>query len=77
MVTAIKEASDDLDKVLRLINQDPSIAANVLKTVNFAAFGVKTKIGSIEWAVMMLGINRVKTLVNTQVLHSLLGGEKY
>ncbi|AKP74731.1 HDOD domain protein [Piscirickettsia salmonis] len=43
IVTAIKEAGDDLDKISRLINQDPSIAANVLKTVNSAAFGVKTK----------------------------------
>ncbi|APS43811.1 hypothetical protein AVI51_11400 [Piscirickettsia salmonis] len=76
IVTAIKEAGDDLDKISRLINQDPSIAANVLKTVNSAAFGVKTKIGSIERAVMMLGINRVKTLVNTQALRSLLGGAK-
>ncbi|WP_155079571.1 HDOD domain-containing protein [Piscirickettsia salmonis] len=76
IVTAIKEAGDDLDKISRLINQDPSIAANVLKTVDSAAFGVKTKIGSIKRAVMMLGINRVKTLVNSQALRSLLDGAK-
>ncbi|ODN42932.1 HDOD domain-containing protein [Piscirickettsia litoralis] len=73
IISAIKEAEDDLDKISALINKDPSIAASVLKIVNSAAFGIKAKIGSIERAVMMLGINRVKTLVNTQALQSSLG----
>lgn len=74
IINAIKEAGDDLEKIAQLINQDPSIAASVLKIVNSAAFGIKSKIASIERAVMMLGIGRIKTLVNSQALQASLGG---
>jgi putative nucleotidyltransferase with HDIG domain len=49
--------------ISNIISEDPAIAAMVLKIVNSAAYGFYNKIGDLQHAVVILGLNEIKNLV--------------
>lgn len=59
-----------LKDFVRLIEYDPAITANLLKTCNSAYFGLPIKIDSVQQSVTMLGLQRVFELVIAQNLSS-------
>lgn len=64
IIEQIREVSPDLPKIAQLIGKDAGISANILRTVNSPAFNLPNKIGSINQAVMMLGLDTVINIVN-------------
>lgn len=48
---------DDMDKVVR---QDPALAFRLLRYLNSPAFGLRVEVQSIQHAIMMLGLTRLK-----------------
>ena len=67
IVSAIMEEQGrdepDLSRVAKLIGNDVGLAAAVLKTINSPLYGLRQQVGSIEQAVMMLGMKNVGSLV--------------
>lgn len=58
-------ASDDTrspEDLARVVEQDPGLAARLLRLVNSAFYGAHLKVSSIPRAIMMLGFNRLRTL---------------
>jgi HD-like signal output (HDOD) protein len=57
-------SSDDVDlgTIARIISRDPSMAANVLKTANSAAYGLASKVTGIDQAIGLLGTNEIASL---------------
>ncbi|MEJ2169890.1 MAG: response regulator [Desulfobacterales bacterium] len=57
--------SDDpsIQKVAAIIAQDVSMTAKILQVVNSVFFGLARKISSIQQAVMLLGLDTIKSLV--------------
>jgi putative nucleotidyltransferase with HDIG domain len=51
------------DQVEKLLKQDPSLTANLLKLTNSAYFGIPSKVGSVRHAIAMLGWKRLSKLV--------------
>lgn len=49
-----------LDRVVRIISQDTSLAAQCLRLVNSPLFGVRYPIDTVRGAVMGLGVSRVR-----------------
>lgn len=49
--------------VINLLSTDPGVASDVLRLANSALFGVTRKVGSLNQAVALLGMKRVRTLV--------------
>jgi HD-like signal output (HDOD) protein len=47
----------------RVIARDPAVCAKVLQLVNSSFFGLGRRVSSIEQAVSLLGVKRIKTLV--------------
>lgn len=47
---------------INLVNQDPVLCAKLLKSVNSSQYGLSRPIGSIDRAVMVIGINRLRSL---------------
>ncbi len=45
-----------------LIQRDPALAAKILRVVNSAFYGLPAQVGSLERAVLMLGLTAVKNL---------------
>lgn len=57
--------SVDLKKVGKVIRTDPSLSAQVLRLCNSALFGLRRRVISIEQAAVLLGTERLRTLVLT------------
>lgn len=55
----------DLKKVAKVIRTDPSLSAQVLRLCNSALFGLRRRVLSIEQAAVLLGTERLRTLVLT------------
>ncbi len=68
-----KSTAQDLHKV---IANDPALCTRILKVVNSAFYGLPGQIGSINRAIVMLGLNAVKNIAIAASLAKLFrGGE--
>ncbi len=63
LITQLNNPDIDFDVVAKNVEKEQMISMKVLRLVNSAYFGLSKKIGSIEEAVVMLGMSRLKTLV--------------
>ena len=61
----LSAATVDLKKVGNVIRTDPSLSAQVLRLCNSALFGLRRRVLSIEQAAILLGTERLRTLVLT------------
>lgn len=75
IIEQIREVSPDLPRIAQLIGKDAGISANILRTVNSPAFNLPNKIGSINQAVMLLGLDTVINIVNGLMIRTAF--EKY
>ncbi|HVS70885.1 MAG TPA: HDOD domain-containing protein [Phycisphaerae bacterium] len=66
-----KSTAQDLHK---LISNDPALVARILKVVNSAFYGLPGQIGSINRAIVLLGLNAVKNIVIAASLAKLFRG---
>src|SRR4051812_16163700 len=66
-----RSTAQDLNK---LISNDPALCARILKVVNSAFYGLPGQIGSINRAVVLLGLNAVKNIVIAASLTKLFRG---
>lgn len=73
----IRQATPDLDKIAALISHDMGLSASVLKTINSPFYGMRQTIHSIEQAVTLLGLDSVMSIVNAQLLLSVLKSGNY
>ena len=55
----------DLRRVCEVIRTDPSLAAQVLRLCNSAMWGLRGRVSNIEHAVVLLGTERLRTMVLT------------
>lgn len=53
----------DLSEIAKTITQDPALAGKILKTVNSSFYGRAHAVGTVSHALVILGLQAVKTLV--------------
>ena len=53
----------DIAEIARLISKDPALSFKILRTVNSSFYGRSQTVGTISHALVILGLNAVKTLV--------------
>ncbi len=63
----------DLKRVCAVIRTDPSLAAQVIRLCNSAMLGLRGRVWGIEHAVILLGTERLRTLVLTCSLVNCIG----
>ena len=66
-----RSTAQDLNK---LISNDPALVSRILKVVNSAFYGLPGQIGSINRAIVLLGLNAVKNIVIAASLTKLFRG---
>ena len=66
-----RSTAQDLHKI---ISNDPALVARILKVVNSAFYGLPGQIGSINRAIVLLGLNAVKNIVIAASLAKLFRG---
>lgn len=69
----LSSSTVDLKKVGKVIRTDPSLSAQVLRLCNSALFGLRRRVLSIEQAAILLGTERLRTLVLTCSLMQFAG----
>ena len=57
------EAEIDLQKIAETVQLDQALATKVLRTVNSSFYGLSRPCGTVQQAMVFLGLNTVKTLV--------------
>ncbi|MCK4468450.1 MAG: HDOD domain-containing protein [Desulfobacterales bacterium] len=63
-LTHLLNVSDSSIKMIsNIISEDQAVAAMVLKIVNSATYGFYNKIGDLQHAIVILGLNEIKNLV--------------
>lgn len=68
LIDQVIDCGADLERIGDVISVDPGVSAAVIKIVNSAVFGLSQKIGSIPQAVVMLGVDRVVSILKTLLL---------
>ena len=63
--TLLSSPSVDLKRVGKVIRNDPSLSAQVLRLCNSAMFSLRRRVLSIEEAAILMGSERLRTLVLT------------
>ena len=59
----LSQSDSTVMMIAEVISEDPTIAAKILKIVNSAFYGFPKKIGNLQRAVVILGLNEIKSLV--------------
>lgn len=63
MLVLVNKDDVDFRALASMIEKDPSLAARLLRLANSALFAARSKVSSVNQAVMMLGAKRVRELV--------------
>ncbi|MBB6522751.1 HDOD domain-containing protein [Pseudoteredinibacter isoporae] len=63
LLDSFNSAESDADSIAEQLSQDQSLTAKVLRMANSSHFGGARKIGSVNDAVVFLGLNSLRTLV--------------
>src|SRR5450432_3297603 len=58
-----QSADTDIAEIARIISKDPALSSKVLRTVNSSFYSRSQNVGTISHALVILGLQSVKTLV--------------
>ncbi|MCA9291120.1 MAG: HDOD domain-containing protein [Phycisphaerales bacterium] len=76
IISLVEDASSTAQDLHDVISNDPALCSRVLKVVNSAFYGLPRQIGSINRAIVLLGLNAVKNIAIAASLSKLFkGGE--
>lgn len=68
LMRAVNDPDARINELAAQVSRDQAISLRVLKLVNSAYFGLRRKCGSIHDAVVLLGLNRLRSLVLASAL---------
>jgi HD-like signal output (HDOD) protein len=71
--TLLSSSSVDLKRVGKVIRNDPILSAHVLRMCNSALFNLRRRVLSIEQAAVLMGAERLRTLVLTSSVMDFAG----
>jgi len=71
VLKVLDDPNSSADQVEKLLKQDPSLTANLLKLTNSAYFGIPTKVGSVKRAIVLMGWKKVTKLVMTACVNAI------
>jgi HD-like signal output (HDOD) protein len=74
LMREMRSDEPDFNKLGKLIGSDVSLAAAMLKTVNSPFYGLRTKVGSVQKALALLGLRNVAQLVTGLLLRQAFSG---
>ena len=76
IIKLVEDPASTAADLHRVITHDPALGARILKVVNSAFYGLPGQIGSMERAIVLLGLNAVKNIAVAASLSKLYrGGE--
>jgi HD-like signal output (HDOD) protein len=76
IVSIVEDPKSSAAQLHRIVSHDPALVTRILKVVNSAFYGLPGQIGSIERAIVLLGLNAVKNIAVAASLGQLFRGVK-
>ena len=68
LLRELNGADPDLDVIEELLRHDPSLSFQIIRYLNSAAFGLRSRVQSIRQAVFMLGQSGLRTWATVVIL---------
>jgi putative nucleotidyltransferase with HDIG domain len=59
----VASSNSNMAQIAAVVSRDQAIAARVIRLVNSAFYGLQSRVGSVQHAIVVLGLNVVKNLV--------------
>lgn len=76
IITTVEDPKSSAQALHKIVSHDPALVTRILKVVNSAFYGLPGQIGSIERAIVLLGLNAVKNIAVAASLGHLFRGAK-
>jgi HD-like signal output (HDOD) protein len=76
IITTVEDPKSSAGQLHKIISHDPSLSARILKVVNSAFYGVSGQVGSVDRAIVLLGMTAVKNIAVAASLGQLFRGAK-
>jgi HD-like signal output (HDOD) protein len=76
IVTTVEDPKSTAASLHKIVAHDPALATRILKVVNSAFYGLPGQIGSVERAIVLLGLNAIKNIAVAASLGQLFRGVK-
>ena len=76
IIKTVEDPKSTATQLHKIIAHDPALVTRILKVVNSAFYGLPGQIGSIERAIVLLGLNAVKNIAVAASLGQLFRGVK-
>ena len=74
IIELVEDPSSTAQDLNNIISNDPALCSRILKVVNSAFYGLPRQIGSINRAIVLLGLNAVKNIAIAASLTKLFRG---
>jgi EAL and modified HD-GYP domain-containing signal transduction protein len=68
LLAQLQDPEVHIEKLEELISQDLALSFRLLKYINSAAFALQRKVDSIHHAIVMLGLNTIRSLANLMLM---------
>ena len=68
LLSNLNDPKITIEKVEKLVSQDPRLSYRLLKTVNASSFGFSRKIHSLHEAIVMIGLKQIKSWVSLVII---------
>src|SRR5882757_3577299 len=76
IVATVEDPKSTAASLHKIVAHDPALATRILKVVNSAFYGLPGQIGSVERAIVLLGLNAIKNIAVAASLGQLFRGVK-
>src|SRR3954451_10629679 len=76
IIRTVEDPKSTAGQLHKIVAHDPALVTRILKVVNSAFYGLPGQIGSIDRAIVLLGLNAVKNLAVAASLGQLFRGAK-
>src|SRR5437660_10957485 len=76
IIKTVEDPKSTASQLHKIVAHDPALVTRILKVLNSAFDGLPGQIGSIERAIVMLGLNAVKNIAVAASLGQLFRGSK-
>jgi len=74
IIEIVEDATSTANDLISVISNDPALCSRILKVVNSSFYGLPGQVGSIDRAVVMLGLNAVKNIAISASMSKLFRG---
>lgn len=76
IIRTVEDPKSNAQQLNKIVSHDPALVARVLKVVNSAFYGLPGQVGSVERAIVMLGLSAVKNIAVAASLGTMFRGTK-